>query len=346
MSPSLFAAPQAAPSSFSVASAIDPRPPTLDLPVWLREAEASPRAFFQVNSRSFSFAARLFPPAQRRLVELVYAFCRCTDEMVDSPMSAGSPELAAAQLDTWEELVHGAYQGRPSGIAFLDEIMDRSARAGVPFELIAELIAGVRSDLGPVAMADWEALRRYCYQVASVIGIWMTRLFGVQDPWLLARAETLGYALQLTNILRDVGEDLAMDRVYLPQTLLERHGLRRADLEAMAAGGPILPAYRALMKEMVAVAESCYGLACAAVPHLPRFYARPVAAAAAIYRGILTGLRCNGYDNFRRRARTQAWQKPLLAAAGLWRVHRPPADDETVAGGLPQGFESREAIGA
>lgn len=323
-----------------------PAATALSQPAWLLEAEASPEAFFRVNSRSFSFAARLFPPAQRRLVELVYAFCRCTDDLVDSRVAAGEPDLAAAQLDAWEALAHGAYHGRSSGIAFLDEIMTASARAGVPFELIAELVAGVRSDLGPVTMADWESLRRYCYQVASVIGIWMTRLFGVQDPWLLARAETLGYALQLTNILRDVGEDLAMDRVYLPQALLERHGLSRDDLEAMASGGPILPAYRALMEEMVAVAESCYGLASGAVPHLPRFYARPVAAAAAIYRGILTGLRRNAYDNFRRRARTSAWQKPLLATAGLWRVHRPAGPIDAVAVGLPQGFESRATSGA
>ena len=93
---------------------------------------------------------------------------------------------------------------------------------------------------------------------------------------------------------------------------------------------------------MVAVAESCYDLAGAAVPHLPRFYARPVAAAATIYRGILDALRRNGYDNFNRRARTAAWQKPLLASAGLWRAYRPVAyDDDAVAGDLPHGFESR-----
>ncbi len=341
MSLSNSATTQVARSTASYGVSTDTQTTSLDLPGWLAEAEASPAAFFKVNSRSFSFAARLFPAGQRRLVELVYAFCRCTDDLVDSRVAAGEPELAAAQLDVWEQMARGAYNGCPSGIAFLDEIMGESARAGVPFELIAELIAGVRSDLGPVAMADWESLRRYCYQVASVIGIWMTRLFGVQDPWLLARAETLGYALQLTNILRDVGEDLAMDRVYLPQELLARHGLGRADLEAMAAGGPIVPAYRALMVEMVAVAESCYGLASAAVPHLPHFYARPVAAAAAIYRGILDALRRNGYDNFRRRARTHAWEKPLLATAGLWRAHRPAPYIDRPAEGLPQGFESR-----
>ncbi len=315
--------------------ASDPR--ALDLPTWLAEAEASPQAFFAVNSRSFAFAARLFPAEQRRLVTLVYAFCRCTDDLVDSRVAAGQVAEARLQLERWEELARGAYEGRPSGIGFLDEVMAASAAAGVPFALIAELIAGVRSDLGPVAMADWESLRRYCYQVASVIGIWLSRLFGVQDPWLLARAETLGYALQLTNILRDVGEDLAMDRVYLPRELLERHGLSRADLAAMAAGAPVSPAYRALLAEMAAVADSCYAMAAEAVPLLPAFYGRPVAAAAAIYQGILPALRRQGYDNFRRRARTQGWQKPLLALWGLWRLRRPRAV-QPAAGGLPGGF--------
>lgn len=311
-----------------------------DLPAWLAEAEGSPGDFFAVNSRSFSFAARLFPPAERRLVTLVYAFCRCTDDLVDSRMAAGQAVEARVQLDRWEELARDAYAGRPSGIAFLDEVMTASAAAGVPFALIAELIAGVRSDLGPVAMADWESLRRYCYQVASVIGIWLSRLFGVQDPWLLARAETLGYALQLTNILRDVGEDLTMDRVYLPRELMERHGLTRADLSAMAAGAPPSPAYRALMQEMAAVADSCYAVAAEAIPLLPAFYGRPVAAASAIYQGILGSLRQNGYDNFRRRARTHPWQKPLLALRGLWRLRRPRATLPS-AGNLPGGFQSQ-----
>lgn len=323
-----------------VVSTTAPAGDPLDLPAWLAQAEASPGDFFAVNSRSFSFAARLFPPPQRRLVTLVYAFCRCTDDLVDSRMAAGQAEEARRQLDRWENLARGAYEGRPSGIGFLDEVMEASAAAGVPYILIAELIAGVRSDLGPVAMADWESLRRYCYQVASVIGIWLSRLFGVQDPWLLARAETLGYALQLTNILRDVGEDLAMDRVYLPRELLERHGLDRSDLAAMAAGAPVSPAYRALIEEMAGVANSCYAVAAEAIPLLPAFYSRPVAAAAAIYQGILASLQQSGYDNFRRRARTAGWQKPLLALWGLWRLRRPRATQPT-SGSLPGGFQSQ-----
>ncbi len=294
--------------------------PTGDLARYLAEAERAPEAHFARNSHSFSFAARLFPADARRSVTRLYAFCRTTDDLVDRGLRG---EASADELDTWEDLARRAHAGQTTGIGFLDEIMGQSAEAGVPFELIAELIAGVRSDMGPVELQTFEELRHYCYRVASAIGIWMTRLFGQRDPWLLERAEMLGYALQLTNILRDVGEDLAMDRVYLPREALERHGLSRRDLEAMAAGAPISAAYRQLIDEMMDTAEGCYALAFEAMPHLPAFYARPVAAAAEIYRGILREIRRNDYDNLRRRAVTSDVAKPYLAARGLVRLWWP-----------------------
>lgn len=309
-------------------SPVQPLPASLadsDLARFIAEAERAPEAYFALNSRSFSFAARLFPDAARQAVTRIYAFCRTTDDLVDARMKAGDPEAAAAQLDIWEALAREAWQGRATGIGFLDQVMAESAEAGVPFELIADLIAGVRTDIGAVEVESFEDLRRYCYCVASVIGIWMTRLFGVREPWLIERAEMLGYALQLTNILRDVGEDLAMDRIYLPREALTRHGLTRRDLEAMAAGAPITSAYRGLMEEMMATAEHCYDLAFESMPHLPAFYARPVAAAAEIYRGILGELRRSGYDNFRQRAVTGRLAKPRLAARGLARLWWPMA---------------------
>lgn len=287
----------------------------------IQEAERGPDAYFAVNSRSFAFAARLFPRKARRSVTLIYAYCRTTDDIVDQSMAQGRPERAAEQIERWAQLSRRAYDGRPTGIRFLDDVMAEAAAAGVPFELISELIEGVRSDIGAVAIEDWEQLRGYCYRVASVIGLWMTRLFGTDDPWLLERAEMLGYALQMTNILRDVGEDLAVDRIYLPREALQRYGVSNADLKAMAAGAPITGAYRGLIEEMMETAERCYAVAFEAMPYLPAFYARPVAAAAEIYRGILDEIRANGYDNFTQRAATGRAAKAILAARGLARIH-------------------------
>lgn len=308
-----------------------PDPSTmLRLQALIAEAAASPEDYFARNSRSFSFAARLFPAEARRDITQVYAFCRLTDDLVDLRTESGRPDQARAELEAWERMAGWSYLGEPSGVDFLDEIMARSAEAGVPFAWIEELIAGVRSDLGSVEIQDWEDLRRYCYRVASVIGLWISRLFGVEEPWLLERAEMLGYAMQLTNILRDVGEDLRMDRVYLPREALRRHGLHRRDLQAMADGGaPISPSYRALQLEMMVTAERCYELAFEAMPYLPAFYARPVSAAAEIYRGILGRLQAQGFDNLNRRARTHDLAKPWLATRGLarlgWPLRRPRA---------------------
>jgi phytoene synthase len=292
----------------------------------LREVAAliqeSPERFFAENSRSFSFAARLFPPDQRRKVTLVYAFCRVTDDIVDEHMRKGEVEEAGAELRAWESLARQAYAGQTTGITFLDEIMRISADAEVPFSLIEALIEGVRSDMGPVEMETWEDLRAYCYRVASVIGLWITQLFGLRDPQILERAEMMGYALQLTNILRDVGEDLGLDRVYLPRELLEAHGLCRADLEAMKAGEQSLsPAYREMVEATMDVAENCYALAFEALAHLPGFYARPMAAAATIYHGILTEIRHNTYDNLKLRAHTSSAAKVTLASRGLRRLY-------------------------
>lgn len=287
----------------------------------LERVEQSPGAFFASHSKSFAFAARFFPPDRRRQVAQVYAFCRTADDLADGSVTR-DPADAEALLQAWLAAANRAYTGDATGIGFLDEVMADTARAGVPFGVVAELVEGLRTDFGPVAMADWGELHRYSYRVAGVIGIWLTRLFGVHDPWVLDRAEALGHALQLTNILRDVGEDLAMERIYLPRCAMHRNGVRRTDLEAMAAGAPITAGYRALIEETMAVADRYYAQAYEGMARLPAFYARPVAVAAGVYHGIHAEIRSAGYDNLRRRARTSAAAKPVLAARGLWRLQQ------------------------
>jgi phytoene synthase len=287
----------------------------------LERVEQSPGAYFATHSKSFAFAARFFPPDRRRQVAQVYAFCRTADDLADGSVTR-DPADAEVLLHTWLAAASRAYAGDATGIGFLDEVMADTARAGVPFGVVAELVEGLRTDFGPVEMADWGELHRYSYRVAGVIGIWLTRLFGVHDPWVLDRAEALGHALQLTNILRDVGEDLAMDRIYLPRCAMHRHGISRADLQAMAAGDQITPGYRALIEETMAVADRYYAQAYEGMAQLPAFFARPVAIAAGVYHGIHAEIRAAGYDNLRRRARTSATAKPVLAARGLWRLQR------------------------
>ncbi|HEU4990110.1 MAG: phytoene/squalene synthase family protein [Gemmatimonadota bacterium] len=287
---------------------------------WLSPPPPAPRewmAYFAHHSRSFRFAARFMPAPQRDQLARVYAYCRYTDDLVDR---AADPSRAAieARLATWLRLSQRAYAGERTEVALLDRVMPEMAESRVPFAYARELVAGMDMDLHHRPYADLRALRVYTYRVAGVIGLWLTELYGVHDQRVLHHAAALGHALQLTNILRDVGEDWARGRVYLPMDLLQAHGFEPSDLGAMRAGlMPIDRRWASLMEELMAVAESDYRDAFAALPALPPFFARPVAVAAQVYRGIHDEIRRAGYDTLRRRAHTSIGRKLWLAARGL-----------------------------
>jgi 15-cis-phytoene synthase len=159
----------------------------------------------------------------------------------------------------------------------------------------------------------------------------------VRQPEVLERAASLGHAMQLTNILRDVGEDWRAGRLYLPAELLARHGLAEADLAAMHDGvRPIDPRYRALLGELMEEAEQEYTRAFAAIPSLPPAFQGPVAVAARVYRGIHAEIRRRGYDNLRRRAHTSTAAKLGLAARALWDLREARSVYRAIA--LPDGF--------
>ncbi len=284
--------------------------------------------YFAHHSRSFSFAALLFPPEERRLVREIYAFCRFTDDLVDAAARPNGARSLVARLyrtlAAWEEICRAAHEGERTDIPLADVVMSETARREIPFELVAELIEGVRMDVEPRAYRSMEELREYTYRVASVVGAWLTRAFGVSDPWVLERAHALGHAMQLTNIIRDVGEDLALGRVYLPADRMARHGVSRASLLRMQAGSGVQPGYVALLEEVMAHADAAYELSYEGIPHLPSFFQRPVTVAAQVYRGIHDRVRANGYDNLNRRAYTSLPDKLLRARQGLGRLRTMP----------------------
>lgn len=285
-------------------------------------AEGELRGYMSRNSRSFAFAARFFPRDEAERVARVYAWCRVTDDLVDRADGEGEEALEAL-LDEWAGLSRRAYDGSPTGLPLVDRTMGEMAQAGVPFDYAAGLVEGMRMDLRRETYPTLERLRVYTHRVASVVGLWLTELSGVHDVATLRRAAALGHAMQLTNILRDVGEDGRAGRLYLPGDLMRRHGVEPAALAAMAAGRDLVtPAYAALLEELMRIAEADYDLALAAVPRLPRHFQRPVAVAAWVYRGIHGAIRHNCYDNLRRRARTGAAEKAALAARALWELGR------------------------
>jgi len=284
----------------------------------LREL-SEPQAYLARHSHSFRFAAALLRGADRERIARVYAWCRFTDDLVD--VSSASTVLTLQRLDAWLACSRDAYEGRPCGVPLVDRVMGEMAERDIPFAYAADLALGVRSDLAFTPFTDLPALRLYARRVAGVVGCWLTELHGGRDPWLLERASGLGAAMQVTNILRDVGEDWDRGRVYLPLSMMRRHGLAPLDIGAMRRGErPLDGAYRQLLEEVMAVADADYAAGREAMRYLPAPFRRSVAVAAAVYQGIHVAIRRNDHDNVRRRAVTSTRRKVALAASALCSV--------------------------
>jgi 15-cis-phytoene synthase len=299
--------------------------------------EAELPSYFARHSRSFSFATRFFSSEDSARVARVYAFCRCTDDLADEPGLSGAE--SAALLDEWLTLSRRAYAGHPSGISFLDRVMTEMSAARVPFRYVEELVEGMRMDLRGERYASLGELRRYTYRVASVVGLWISELFDVRDRETLRRAEAMGHAMQLTNIIRDVGEDLRAGRCYLPADLMRRHGISE---QALLRDGPLPAGYPALVEELIAAAEAAYRVGFEGIRHLPRSLRMPVGVAAHVYRGILREVRLLEHDNVRHRARTSTARKLMLATRALMTSAAPWRRGPAGAGaGAPRLGEGR-----
>jgi phytoene synthase len=284
------------------------------------EGLSDPKAYLARHSRSFRFAALLLPRAERNRVARVYAWCRYTDNVVDDDVST---TVASRRLDRWLACSRSAYDGHDSGIPLVNDVMREMAEREIPFEYAHDLVRAMQSDLHHTPYADLAALRIYTYRAAGVVGRWLTELHGVRDAWMLERATALGRAMQLTNILRDVGEDLERGRIYLPVTELSRHGVSVEDIASFSRSDrPVGDRYSALIEDLMTVADHDYELAEEALPMLPREFRRAAAVASRVYRGIHGAIRRNGYDNVRCRAYTTLPRKTALAAGALMSLAR------------------------
>ena len=278
-------------------------------------------SLFGRHARTFRFAARLFPREHGGLVRGLYAYCRFTDDLVDETDPEVDGERVRGRVEAWKAATRAAFAGEATGVPLLDEVVGEAGRRGVSWRYPDALLAGVAMDLSPAPFADWARLEAYTFGVAGAVGGWMTQLFGLDDPELLDAAHALGHAMQLTNIVRDVGEDLARGRLYLPLHLLEAHGLDRAALEALRlAPRPLPEAYRRVVDAVMARADGWYAHAWPGIRRLPPWFRRPVAVAAEAYRGIQREVRRAGHDNLRRRAHTSFPVKLVLASRGLARA--------------------------
>lgn len=275
----------------------------------LEELRAEAAAVTARGSKSFFFATRFFPHSLAESAHAVYWFCRHTDDLVDE---APSIEVGHAQLEAWARDVERALRDGESEDPILRLFLDAVHRHWIPHEYPLELIEGMRMDLRCTRYRTFEELRVFCYRVASVVGLMMSHVIGFRGE-ALPHAVDLGIAMQLTNILRDVGEDLRMGRIYLPEEDLERFSYRMEDLRAARPDDR----FRKLMQFQIARAREFYDKAMPGIPMLHPEGRFAVRIAADVYRQILNRIEDSDYDVFERRAIVPATTKYWLTAKSM-----------------------------
>jgi phytoene synthase len=231
------------------------------------------------SGSSFYYSFLFLEPVRRQAITALYAFCREVDDVVDE---CPDPSLAQTKLAWWRTEVAALYAGRPSH-PVTQALAGSLQRFSLPQEQLLEIIEGMEMDLHQARYADFKALHLYCYRVASVVGLLAAEIFGYTDRRTLKYAHDLGLAFQLTNIIRDVGEDARRGRIYLPQDELARFVVTEADL----LQGRYSDNFRRLMEFQVARAQQLYDQAFAQLPAVDRTSQRTGLIMAAIYRTTL-----------------------------------------------------------
>jgi phytoene synthase len=231
------------------------------------------------SGSSFYYSFLFLPPERRRAITALYAFCREVDDVVDECTDA---QLAQAKLAWWRDEVAKLFAGNPQH-PVSRALQPALAPYGITSERLNEIITGMEMDLSQSRYLDFKALERYCYHVAGVVGLLAAGIFGYRDPRTLEYAKNLGTAFQLTNIIRDVGDDARRNRIYLPMDELRSFGVPASDiLQAKHSD-----AFVKLMEFQYRRAVGYYEAAMGALPAQDRRAQRPGLIMSAIYRALL-----------------------------------------------------------
>ena len=267
------------------------------------------------GSKSFFFATRFFPKPMASAAYAVYWFCRYTDDLVDE---CSNVEQGRKDLEAWTAaLRHALASNSPSLHPVLHVFLDTVSKYEIPIEFAFELIEGMRMDLNQTTYRNFDELRLFCYRVASVVGLMMCHVIGFEHPSdrqrALPHAIDLGIAMQLTNIMRDIGEDLDRGRIYLPQEEMQHFGYSESDLRHHLRN----PAFATLMGFQAQRALSFYEKGNAGIQMLNRDGRFAVKIASDVYREILQQLETSAFDVFDHRAVVPASRKYWLTASNL-----------------------------
>lgn len=255
------------------------------------------QAIVRKHAKSFYFCGHFLPKQKRLSMFAIYALCRTVDDIVDNAPK-GSELIVKQSLNQWRERLDLLYDKVVVNDPILQAMRVVLAHYPIRKELFLDLIAGVEMDLEISRYENFEQLRLYCYRVAATVGLMGSEVFGYSGVQALPYAEALGIGMQLTNILRDVGEDLANGRIYLPQVELQQFDLQESDLRV----GHVDQRFIEFMKFQIQRAREYYRSADEGIKMLQADSRLTVLAASRLYGGILGKIEDNGYNVFSQRA--------------------------------------------
>ncbi len=260
------------------------------------------------SGSSFYYSFLFLPPARRRAITALYAFCREVDDAVDEPTE---PSAAQAALAWWRGEVAQLFAGNPQH-PVTRALVPATGPFGITQARLNEIMDGMEMDLNQNRYLDFAGLQLYCHRVAGVVGALAAAIFGYRDPKTIDYAERLGLAFQLTNIIRDVGEDARNNRIYIPMDELKRFEVSAADI----LEGRHTENFTRLMRFQAGRAMRCYDEALALLPLEDRRAQRPGLVMAAIYRTLLKEISGDGFRVLKQRVALTPVRKLWIA----WRT--------------------------
>ncbi|MBA4177218.1 MAG: squalene synthase HpnD [Leptothrix sp. (in: Bacteria)] len=261
------------------------------------------------SGSSFYYAFLFLPPPRRAAITAFYAFCREVDDVVDE---VSDPAVAASKLHWWRSEVAAAFDGHPTH-PVMQALMPLAAEFEITAGHLQAVIAGCQTDLDQTRFLDFPALQRYCHLVAGVVGEVAANIFGRRAAATLQYAHGLGQAMQLTNIIRDVGDDARRGRIYLPMSELQQFDVKAHELLQREAPWGYSPRFTALMRFQAERAHATYDKALQLLPEADRVAQKPGLMMANIYRTLLRDIEAQGFQVLHQRTSLTPLRKLWIA---------------------------------
>ena len=279
----------------------------------------SPEQYVQekaaASGSSFYYAFLFLPPPRRAAITAFYAFCREVDDVVDETQDTG---VAATKLAWWRKEVAAAFAGNPSH-PVMKALMPHVAAYDIRAEHLNAVIEGCEMDLQQTRYLDFPGLARYCHLVAGVVGEVASGIFGRTTPETVAYAHKLGLAMQLTNIIRDVGDDARRGRIYLPVNELQQFGVKANEILLRSKPWGYSERFTALMKFQAERAHQLYDEAFALLPAADRTAQKPGLMMANIYRALLVEIEREDFQVLHQRISLTPLRKLWIAMKTNWK---------------------------